>query len=144
MEQQIFPSTGAFATGIHQVSFPNTYQSPSAYQRSQPTAENIRNLVSPSAAQASYYKDDNNSVPTATPEMQHNTAGVLNRNHESNSMDMQIDYNLGRRVDVNLLERGEIVGRTSLYIRVLSPQIPSHGVRERLQILLTGQHRGKF
>ena len=64
------------------------------------------------------------------------------KNQLDTDMNRAIDKEQGRKINVNLVEKGEPHGQATLFLRILTPQ-NNPGCKERLQILLTGQYRGK-
>ena len=141
MLNQNYASGDAFGAGIPPVSLPNMYMSPPAHHRAQATIENNVRFTSPTVPQPSFHQNAGSSLPSVVHPSQHIVTGVSYQNQDISS-GRQMENEQGRKVDVDLIERGEVYSRTSLYLKVLNPQLTNPGCRERLQIQLTGQYRG--
>jgi len=143
MLNQNYAPADASGAGITPVTLPNVYSSPSVYQRSQPIIENNGHFLYPTSPQSPFQNNDAISHhPVAHPT--HTQPSPFSHKPENTNSNRQLDNDQGRKINVDLVERGEVYGRASLYLRVVNPQNFISGCRERLQILLTGQHRGIY
>jgi hypothetical protein len=133
----------AFGTGITPVTLPNVYSSPPVHQQSQQITENNGHFLYPNSPQSPFQQNDAISLPPVA-HPTHILSSSFSHKPENVNSSRQLNNDQGRKINVDLVERGEVYGRTSLYLRVLNPQNLISGCRERLQILLTGHHRGRY
>ena len=135
MQNQNYASAGDFRASAIPVTSPNAYSSPPVHQRSQHISYN------PTSPHSVFPKSDAISHPQV-----HHPTHILSsaflHTPENMNTSRHLENDQGRKINVDLVERGEVYGRTSLYLRVLSPQNLISGCRERLQILLTGHYKG--
>ena len=118
-------------------SLQNVYLSP-PQRLNHNAAENY--YQSPTVPQPTNYNDRQN--PRATPPLQNVVLSAYK--HQLNKENhLTIDKDQGHKINVNLVDKGVKLGDAKLVLRIITPQNSNHGCKERLQILLTGQSRGK-
>ena len=134
---QHFPVQDASGDYILPSSMQNVYLSPPS-RHILPSVENT--YKSPTGHQPTSYNDRIN--PMATPPFQ-NIVTSAYKNQLNTDNNRAIDKEQGRKINVNLVEKGESHGQMTLFLRIQTPLNINPGCKERLQILLTGQYRGK-
>ena len=141
MQHQPFTTIDGIGAQALPVSLQNMYLSPTSNCVPQRNMQSSREILLPKVPQPNNDKNFTKTSPFMSNVQQ--TPKNTFDNLESVSLDMQNENNQGYKIDVNLINKGEVVNRTTLYLKILTPHTSPSGSRERLQVILTGQHRGK-
>ena len=138
---QHLTSTGGDAchNGVPTVPMPNAYLSPPADRGPHRTEGNNCQYLS-GVAQQTFFGNNLSSplsIQHPTPQIQ---VGRPEQNQLLGNNDLQIPKGKGHALSVNVMEGEQLLSRILLQLRVVTPNSTNHGIRENLQLLLTGHH----